>query len=62
MKKHRKNQLKRITLYALIFVFVAGSFLLYLPITQTVPQATPVPVNNVPQVNQDVAATPPPAQ
>jgi hypothetical protein len=58
MKKQTKNQLKRITLYALIFVFVAGSFLLYLPLSQPAPQATPVPVNNVP-ANQNPVATPP---
>lgn len=50
MKSKTKRQFNRILLYALIFFFIAGTFLLYLPFTQSQPAATPVPVQNQPGV------------
>jgi hypothetical protein len=58
MKKKTKQQVKRVTLYTLIFVFVAGSFLLYLPLSQPAPDNTPVPLNDIPQINQGTEPTP----
>lgn len=58
MKKQTKSQLKRVLLYILIVIFVAGSFLLYLPLTQQTPDNNPVPINDVPQINQGDTAPP----
>lgn len=58
MKSKTKKKLKQFVLYLLVIVFVLGTILLYLPVSNT-PQNNPPPLNqlqNIPQNN------PPPAQ
>lgn len=53
MKGKTKKQLKRAVFYALIFIFIAGTLLLYLPLGQTASQATAPPLNQVPADQQN---------
>lgn len=54
MKQKARQQAQRIVIYALVFIFIAGTFLLYLPLGQSTPQPSPeaLPLDQVPQGGQ----------
>ena len=54
MKAKTKRTLSRVMLYTMIFVFIAGTFLLYLPLTQPQPESTAPPLENLPEAQQQV--------
>ena len=55
MKGKTKKRLKNVVLWLLVAVFVAGTLLLYLPITQPAPETEPPAIEDIPDAqNQPV--------
>lgn len=58
MKRKTKRKAERAVLYLLAAIFIAGTFLLYLPITQTAPRNNPPALNAIPadQLNRSASS------